>query len=76
MLDVQARAVLREYREALEDEHFALANRIWNANPNLHKALVQVNDEFIEAREEEGLFFDYTFDEAWDALRRAAEEAR
>jgi hypothetical protein len=31
----QARAVMREYQEALEDSQWLLAERIWDANPDL-----------------------------------------
>lgn len=76
VLDRQTKAVLREYREALDDENFTLAHRIWTANPDLHKALLQVNDEWQEEVDTQDLGFDASFDEAWDALQSALARER
>lgn len=48
VLDIQARAVLHEYQEALEDRDMGLVYRIWEANPDLHKALRGVEEEVLE----------------------------
>lgn len=48
VLDKQAQAVIREYREALQDHNVDLALRIYNANLDMWKALAQTEDEMLE----------------------------